>query len=242
MKCTGFLVGFILSYRCNSFPTVIISFFNSILLCIFSHISYVYGGIYEFKNMPVFYSTCRRNEFYEGVRSSAYHTTIPLRFNQTSGRRIWDRTVSAETFPETYACRRNHALLCKTDRTQRIPDDGLPWRIFPPNVPGHLVLGMSRQRIQVFFPGIWERYHADYPNVSLNLRQSYTLKMADEIQAGKLDLFVGVDVPAASNLTAVPLASEYIFCLIHDQLLKKYCPDHWEELLNKSSATRSRCI
>lgn len=102
---------------------------------------------------------------------------------------------------------------------------------------GHLVLGMSRQRIQVFFPGIWERYHADYPNVSLNLRQSYTLKMADEIQAGKLDLFVGIDVPAASNLTAVPLASEYIFCLIHDQLLKTYCPDHWEELLNKSSAT-----
>ena len=50
MKYTGFLVGFILSYRYDSFPTIIISFFNSILLCTFSHISYVYGGIYEFKN------------------------------------------------------------------------------------------------------------------------------------------------------------------------------------------------
>ena len=56
---------------------------------------------------------------------------------------------------------------------------------------GHLVLGMSRQRIQVFFPGIWERYHNAYPNVSLDLRQSYTLKMADSLQAGKLDLFIG---------------------------------------------------
>ena len=57
---------------------------------------------------------------------------------------------------------------------------------------GHLVLGMSRQRIQVFFPGIWERYHNAYPNVSLDLRQSYTLKMADALQAGKLDLFIRV--------------------------------------------------
>lgn len=101
---------------------------------------------------------------------------------------------------------------------------------------GHLVLGMSRQRIQVFFPGIWERYHNAYPNVSLDLRQSYTLKMADALQAGKLDLFIGVDVPAASNLNVVPLASEYLFCLIHDKVLKECCPDQWQKLLNKSSA------
>ena len=152
MKYTGFLVGFILSYRYDSFPTVIISFFNSILLCTFSHISYVYGGIYEFKNMPVFYSTCRRNEFYEGVRSFAYHTTIPLRFDQTSGRRIWDRAVSAETFPETYACRRNHALLCKTDRTQRIPDDGLPGGSF------RRMFRASRARhVQTADPGVFPR-------------------------------------------------------------------------------------
>ncbi len=100
---------------------------------------------------------------------------------------------------------------------------------------GHLVLGMSRQRIQVFFPGIWEQYHDAYPNVSLDLRHSYTLKMADALQAGKLDLFVGVDVPAASNLNVIPLASEYLFCLVHDKVLKEYCPDHWQELLSKSA-------
>lgn len=102
---------------------------------------------------------------------------------------------------------------------------------------GHLVLGMSRQRIQIFFPGIWEQYHDTYPNVSLDLRQSYTLKMVDALQAGKLDLFVGVDVPpTASNLNVVPLASEYLFCLVHDKLLKEYCPDHWQDLLSKSAA------
>ena len=100
---------------------------------------------------------------------------------------------------------------------------------------GHLVLGMSRQRIQAFFPGIWERYHNTYPNISLDLRQSYTLKMVDAIQAGKLDLFIGVDVPAASNLNVIPLASEYLFCLIHDKILKEFCPDHWQELLKKSA-------
>lgn len=100
---------------------------------------------------------------------------------------------------------------------------------------GHLVLGMSRQRIQAFFPGIWERYHNAYPNISLDLRQSYTLKMVDAIQAGKLDLFIGVDVPAASNLNVIPLASEYLFCLIHDKILKEFCPDHWQELLKKSA-------
>lgn len=100
---------------------------------------------------------------------------------------------------------------------------------------GHLVLGMSRQRIQAFFPGIWERYHTVYPNVSLNLRQSYTAKMTDEIQAGKLDMAVGIDVPTVSNLSIIPLASEYIFCLISDQLLKQCYPDHWQALLNKSN-------
>ena len=100
---------------------------------------------------------------------------------------------------------------------------------------GHLVLGMSRQRIQAFFPGIWERYHNAYPNISLDLRQSYTLKMVDAIQAGKLDLFIGVDVPATSNLNVIPLASEYLFCLIHDKILKEFCPDHWQELLKKSA-------
>lgn len=98
---------------------------------------------------------------------------------------------------------------------------------------GHLDLGMSRQRIQVFFPGIWERYHSQYPNISLNLHQSYTIKMADDIQTGKLDLFVGVDVPAASNLTVIPLASENICCLINDRLLRKYLPEDHERFLEK---------
>ena len=101
------------------------------------------------------------------------------------------------------------------------------------NCSGHLDLGMSRQRIQVFFPGIWERYHRLYPNISLNLHQSYTLKMADEIQNGKLDLFVGVDVPAASNLTVTPLASENICCLIHDRILREYLPESREQFLEK---------
>ena len=59
--------------------------------------------------------------------------------------------------------------------------------------------------------------------------------MADALQAGKLDLFIGVDVPAASNLNMIPLASEYLFCLIHDNILKECCPNHWQELLNKSA-------
>ena len=101
------------------------------------------------------------------------------------------------------------------------------------NCSGHLDLGMSRQRIQVFFPGIWERYHRLYPNISLNLHQSYTLKMADEIQNGKLDLFVGVDVPTASNLTVTPLASENICCLIHDRILREYLPESREQFLEK---------
>ena len=86
---------------------------------------------------------------------------------------------------------------------------------------GHLVLGMSRQRIQVFFPGIWERYHADYPNVSLNLRQSYTLKMADEIQAGEVLEFPFSQDGSGRNLNLVynknyklPAAAEHVKELI----------------------------
>lgn len=103
------------------------------------------------------------------------------------------------------------------------------------NCIGHLRVGMSRHRSNIFFPGIWSRYHAFYKNISVTLHGSITANMLDDIQSGKLDMFVGSNVPAIRNLTVTPIAYERLWCLINENLFKEYMPDNWQEFLEKST-------
>lgn len=102
------------------------------------------------------------------------------------------------------------------------------------NCIGHLNVGMSRHRSNIFFPGIWRRYHTFYKNIAVTLQGSVTAHMADEIQRGKLDMFVGSNVQAVSNLTIIPIAYERLFCLINEHLLQEYWPENWQNFLYKS--------
>ena len=105
------------------------------------------------------------------------------------------------------------------------------------NCVGHLNIGMSRQRSGIFFPGIWERYHPFYKNISISVHESMTTSMMEGLQTGDLDMFVGIDVAPMKNLSIVPLTTERMLCFVSERLLKEYMADSWEAFLAESLKT-----
>lgn len=93
---------------------------------------------------------------------------------------------------------------------------------------GILHLGLSHQRSGAFFPGIWSRYHQEYANISLRLREAMTNQLLEDLRMGSLDLIIGVDIPVASDLVIVPLAQEQMRCIMNESLLREYFPDDWQ--------------
>ncbi len=92
-------------------------------------------------------------------------------------------------------------------------------------------MGISRQRTRIFLPGIWNAYHAKYPNISLRLKESVTQLMVEDLIAGKLDIMVGLNIPRHSTLEVVSLVNEPNVCIVHESLLRYMYPEDWEARL-----------
>lgn len=96
-----------------------------------------------------------------------------------------------------------------------------------------LKVGISRLRGDVFFPLIWKFYHPSHPNISIELVDGNSNKLDELLQAGKIDLYIGIDIPSSPNQQRVELAKEKIQCCFSDELLKHYYPDTYTELLGE---------
>ena len=73
---------------------------------------------------------------------------------------------------------------------------------------GVLRVGISRLRSSVFFPVIWEFYHDSHPNISVELINGNSNTFEEQLQAGKLDLYIGVDVGENANRERIELTRE----------------------------------
>ena len=98
-----------------------------------------------------------------------------------------------------------------------------------------LRLGISHQRSNAFFPGIWSRYHSEYSHISVRLKERLTSQLLDDLQNGSIDVMVGVNIPQNSNLAVIPLAQEQMRCVLTERLLRDYFPDSWQEMLIRYS-------
>lgn len=96
---------------------------------------------------------------------------------------------------------------------------------------GSLTLGISHQRSNVFFPGIWSSYHTAHKNITIHLRERMTNQLLTELQANQIDLMVGLDIPQVSNLEVQLLAREGLYCILNEILLQEYFPDDWQAML-----------
>lgn len=96
-----------------------------------------------------------------------------------------------------------------------------------------LNVGISRLRGDVFFPRIWECYHDNHPHISIRLVDGKSNTLDELLQAGKIDLYIGIDSPASPNQQRIELATEKIQCCFSEKLLKQYYPDTFQALLDE---------
>ncbi|WP_294852826.1 LysR family transcriptional regulator [uncultured Oscillibacter sp.] len=101
------------------------------------------------------------------------------------------------------------------------------------NCRGALTVGISRLRGDVFFPPIWNYYHPSHPNISIELVDGNSAKLDELLQTGKIDLYMGVDIPSSPNQCRIQLAREKMQCCMAQTLLEQYRPDQWREFLNE---------
>lgn len=99
------------------------------------------------------------------------------------------------------------------------------------NCRGSLTVGISRLRSNIFFPLIWNQYHRLRPNISVELVNGNSNQLNELLQSGKIDLYIGVDVPSSPNQETIELTREQMRCCIAQSLLEKYRPTEWKEIL-----------
>lgn len=90
---------------------------------------------------------------------------------------------------------------------------------------GELRIGLSRQRSETLFPHIWERYHEQYPQIEIVLKEQNSERLLDLLRNNQLDLCLAVNVPEARDLHIEPLVEEKLCCSLSRDLLMRYRPD-----------------
>ena len=97
-----------------------------------------------------------------------------------------------------------------------------------------LRIGISALRSEVFLPLIWESYHKDWPNISADVYIGNTDRSEDMLQAGKLDVYLGVEVAARHNEIVQKVAEEKFVCCFSRELLEKYRGERAQEFLERA--------
>ena len=95
----------------------------------------------------------------------------------------------------------------------------------------HLRVGFSTLRSGVFMPYVWEKFHSEWPNISVEVVGGNSDRLEDMLQAGKLDLYLGVEVAQHSNETTRKVAEEKVICCVSRSLLEQYRGDQMQEFL-----------
>ncbi|MGP1348615.1 MAG: LysR family transcriptional regulator [Stomatobaculum sp.] len=96
---------------------------------------------------------------------------------------------------------------------------------------GKLRVGISRLRSDAFFPLIWKLYHPSHTNIDIELVNGNSSQLDAALESGRIDLYVGVDVPNNYNRHKIQIGTEKIMCGFEEAALRKCYPDTWRELL-----------
>lgn len=97
-----------------------------------------------------------------------------------------------------------------------------------------LRVGMSRMRSKAFFPIIWKRYYPHHKNISIELVNANSASLNALLDAGKIDLFIGVDIQTSPQRKKIHLASEHLLCCFTSGLLRKHYPHSWKNIIDNA--------
>ena len=99
---------------------------------------------------------------------------------------------------------------------------------------GYLDLGLSHQRSDAFFEGIWQRFHPHYPNIDIRLREENTQGLLGALLRGEIDLMIGINVSPSPRLLIEPLTTEQMRIVVSRRLLKEYYQDQTDAFIRQA--------
>lgn len=86
---------------------------------------------------------------------------------------------------------------------------------------GHIHFGIHALRAQIVLPRVMSKFVAAFPNVHVSFHLQNMVKNIKMLQNGDIDAFFGVDTPALSDFSIVPLETEPIYFVASSELLRK---------------------
>jgi DNA-binding transcriptional LysR family regulator len=89
-------------------------------------------------------------------------------------------------------------------------------------VQGHVTIGMNAGRVQLLLPALYDRYHQEFPKVTISVEIDDVRNQAKKLLDGKIDFLVGVNCPPHRDLVFTPVVEESIFFLATDSFLQRY--------------------
>ena len=99
---------------------------------------------------------------------------------------------------------------------------------------GHLDVGITGIRGTIFMPRIWERFHKEFPNITLSLTEASTARLDDLLEKGRLDLYIGVDAPVRSDTEVWTLTQEKVCCVASQSFINEHFSDGGRGLFEKA--------
>ena len=151
------------------------------------------------------------------------------RLEDTYGVRLFDRKPRLKLTPEGEAMAFYARQMVRAERnlTDRFAD-------LSRKTDGYLDLGLSHQRSDAFFEGIWQRFHPHYPNIDIRLREENTQGLLGALLRNDIDLMIGINVAPSPRLLIEPLAVEQMRCVVSKPLMKTVFPETHEAVTKRA--------
>ena len=151
------------------------------------------------------------------------------RLEEAYGVRLFERKPRLKLTPEGEAMAFYARQMLRAERnlTDRFAD-------LSRKTDGYLDLGLSHQRSDAFFEGIWQRFHPHYPNIDIRLREENTQGLLGALLRGEIDLMIGINVSPSPRLLIEPLTTEQMRLVVSKRLLKQFYPDNLDAFIRQA--------
>lgn len=90
---------------------------------------------------------------------------------------------------------------------------------------GVLLLGSSRIRAKYYFPLLWQAYQNYFPNIEIRLTEGNSLALEKIALEHKVDMCIGINIPAQARLHTDSLTRETLYFVITKPLFEQYFGD-----------------
>lgn len=101
-----------------------------------------------------------------------------------------------------------------------------------------LNIGIGMLRGQALLPELLMRYAARCPQCEVHLVEKASGELMNDLLAGKTDLMIHTSEVDMHKCRSVRILSEQIILVARDELLRRYCSEHYEEIVHSGG----RCV